>query len=135
MKQTFADLFKQIDSKLHSIRCLSLTTEDGFSVFSQTAGSFKVEDDKLSAVTSSLTALGSAAAKQLIGAKFESTCIETNEGLMFMIKTKYQDKPCVLSLISGNDPNLGQIRFYLNKLAAYLETAKLSAANDSQPQK
>lgn len=126
MTLTFNDLFKQIDSKLNHIRCLSLTTADGFTVFSQTAGTFSVEDDKLSAVTSSLTALGSAAAKQLIGAQFESTCIETDGGLMFMIKTKYQDQPCVLSLISGDDPNLGQIRFYLNKLAKYIATTKLS---------
>lgn len=127
MDNTFKQLYKKLDSKLKSIKSLSLTTADGFSIFSETGDGFKVEDDKLSAVTSSLTALSNAAAKQLMKSNFQSTYIETTKGLMYMIQTRYKGKTCILCLISGENPNLGQIRFYLNNLAKYLETASLSA--------
>jgi len=127
MEHTFKSLCKKLNTKLKSIKSLSLTTADGFTLFSETGDGFEVESDKLSAVTSSLTALSNAAAKQLMKSGFQSTCIETNKGLMYMIQTKYQGKTCILSLISGENPNLGQIRYFLNNLAKYLETATLSA--------
>ncbi len=127
MENTFQDLYKQLDLKLKSIKSLSLTTADGFTIYSETGNGFAVESDKLSAVTSSLTALSNAAAKQLMKSSFRSTFIETNTGLMYMIQTNYKNKPCILSLISGESPNLGKIRFYVNNLAQFLETASLSA--------
>lgn len=127
MSHTFAVIFNNLQSKLGNIKSLNLTTVDGFALFSHMSDDFKIEVDKLSAVTSSLTALSHAASKQIINAKFESTCIETDQGLLYMVKTTYQKKDCILSLISGDQPNLGHIRFYVLKLAKYLVTAKLSA--------
>ena len=116
-----------MDSKLHNIKALNLTSADGFTLFSELCNEFKFDSNKLSAVTSSITALSQAAAKQIIKSKFQSTCIETDTGVIYMVQTLYQGKKCILSLISGDDPNLGQTRYYLFKLANYLETATLSA--------
>lgn len=127
MTTKFEDVFNNMESKLHNIKALNLTSADGFTLFSQFSGGFKFESNKLSAVTSSITALSQAAAKQIIKSNFESTCIETDAGVIFMVQTKYGGKNCILSLISGENPNLGQIRYYLLKLAKYLETANLSA--------
>ncbi len=127
MEASFKKLYEKLNTKLKSIKSLSLTTSDGFTLFSENGNGFEVETDKLSAVSSSLTALSNAAAKQLMKSTFESTFIETSKGLMCMIQTKYQGKNCILSLISGANPNIGQIRFYLNELANILETVSLSA--------
>ena len=127
MSGKFESIFKNMESKVKGIRSLNLNTSDGLPLFSHYSDEFNLDEGKVSAVTSSLTALSHAAAKQLIAAQFESTCIETNNGIMYMVKTKYQGKSCVLSLITGSNPNLGQVRFYIRKLAIYLETASLSA--------
>lgn len=126
MSKSFEAIYKSIDTKLSNVRALNLTTADGFTIYSRHSGNFSCEKDKLSAVTSSLTALSQAAAKQLMGSEFKSSCVETNKGIMYMVQTNYKNKPCILSLVSGDSPNLGQIRFYLNKLARFLETASLS---------
>ena len=128
METTFKTLYQELNTKIKSIKSLSLTTADGFTLYSETGNGFQVEEDKLSAVTSSLTALSHAAAKQLMKSNFQSTFIETSKGLMFMTQTQYRNKSCILSLISGENPNLGQIRFYVNNLAEFLTTASLSAA-------
>ncbi len=127
MTHSFKTIFDNMTSKLHGIKSLNLTTSDGFSLFSHYGEGFDLEQDKLSAVTSSLTALSHAAAKQIMESQYESTCIETSMGLMFMVQTRYQGKNCILSLISNEHPNLGQIRFYILRLAKFLETASLSA--------
>ena len=127
MSQTFAALFKNLDAKIHNVRALNLSTADGFSLYTYVNGNFKIEEDKLSAVTSSLSALSQAAARQIMNEEYESTCIETGMGMMFMVQTRYQGQDCILSLISSGQPNLGQIRFYLLRLAKYLTTANLSA--------
>ncbi len=116
-----------MDFKLQNIKALNLTTADGFTLFSEFSEGFNFEPNKLSAVTSSITALSQAAAKQIIKSGFKSTCIETESGVIFMVHTRYQNKNCILSLISGDDPNLGQIRYFLFNLAEYLKTATLSA--------
>ena len=127
MSNSFEAIYRSLDAKLRKVRALNLTSVDGFTIYSCHSNDFNCEKDKLSAVTSSLTALSQAAAKQLINSQFNSTCIETNDGIMYMVQTNYKGKPCILSLVSGNNPNLGQIRFYLNKLAKFLVTATLSA--------
>lgn len=127
MTVTFKQLYENIDTKLHNVKALNLTTADGFTLFSELCDGFEFEPNKLSAVTSSITALSQAAAKQIIKSNFQSTCIETDLGVIFMVQTTYQDKKCILSLISGRDPNLGQIRYFLLRMAKYLETATLSA--------
>ena len=127
MTESFNQVFSDIESKLKHVKVLNLTTADGFPLFTQCSDGFDLETDKLSAVTSSLTALSKAAAKQLLNSQFESTCIETDKGLLYMIQTNYQDKQCILSMLSGDKPNLAQIRYFMNKLAKYIETATLSA--------
>lgn len=127
----FETLFNNMQTKMPGLKALNLTTADGFTLYSHRQSGFDLNFDKLSAVTSSLTALSHAAAKQIVGSPFQSTCIETQMGLIFMVRTRYQNKTCILSLISGDEPNLGQIRFYLLKLSRYLSTATLSADNDS----
>lgn len=127
MTTTFKTIFKNMESKLHNIKALNLTTADGITLFSEFSEGFNFEPKKLSAVTSSITALSQAAAKQIIKTGFKSTTIETETGVIFMVHTKYQEKKCILSLISGDDPNLGQIRYFLFNLADYLKTATLSA--------
>ncbi len=126
MPTTFKQIYHDLSEKVNNMKALSLTTADGFCLFCESEERFDLEEDKLSAVSSSLTALSNAAAKQLMSADFKSTFIETNKGLMYMVKAEYQGKSCILCLISGKEPNLGQIRYYVNALAKDLKNASLS---------
>jgi len=120
-KDKLTKVFSQMNSKLPGLKVVNLTTADGFTICSHSFEKKTVEENKLSAATSSLAALSVAAAKQLIGSDFESTTIETIKGCMLLVRTKYQGKKCVLCLVSGKVNVIGQVRYFAFKLAKGIE--------------
>lgn len=120
-KEKLRKVFGQMNSKLPDIKVINLTTADGFAICSLYNENHDLEENKLSAAASSLAALSVAAAKQLIGSNFESTTIETKNGCMILVSTKYQEKKCVLCLVSGKVNTIGQVRYFAFKLAKYIE--------------
>lgn len=120
--------FKQIESKLEDVKVISLSTMDGFPVYTYFfKDKYKTEEDKLSAAASSMTALSLAAAKQFIGSSFDSTSIETKHGSMLLLKTQYEKKDCILCFISGNNHKIGRVRYFAYKLAEYIQNSGVSA--------
>lgn len=120
MNEKLMKVFESMDTKLNEIKAISLSTIDGFSVCTYCAEGFDVADDKLSAVSCSLTALSNAAAQQLIGADLQSTCIETESGTMILVNTKNAGKDYVLCFITGKNQNIGKARYFAHKLSKYI---------------
>ena len=117
-KNTIDKLFTALMKKQPIFRAISLSTADGFSVSSTLAEDDGMDQDRLSAVSSSLASLSHAAAKQLMNAKMSNTIIETDTGEdMLIVKTRYEGKDAVLCVISEGGENLGKTRYYAMKLA------------------
>ncbi len=117
MKHSVLDaLFKKL-LQYNDIKAISLSTEDGFTIHSVLAGSFVIEEDKLSAVVSSLASLSDAAAQQVIQAALLHTVIETEQGDVLILKTYYRRQAVVLCLITTAKQSLGKARYYAVKLA------------------
>jgi len=117
-KKTIDKLFAAIMKKQVLFKAISLSTADGFTVSSTVADSNDSDQDRLSAVSSSLASLSHAAAKQLMNAKMSNTIIETDTGAdMLIVKTRYEKKDAVLCVITENNENLGKARYYAMKLA------------------
>ncbi|WP_395375573.1 roadblock/LC7 domain-containing protein [Marinicella sp. W31] len=117
-KNTINKLFMAIMKKQAIFKVISLSTADGFTVCTAVKDSDSMDQDRLSAVSSSLASLSHAAAKQLMNAKMSNTIIETDKGEdMLIVKTRYEDKDAVLCVISEGGENLGKTRYYAVKLA------------------
>ncbi len=116
--------FKLAHTKLKDIKLINLCTSDGFPIYCKNFEDGKhVGEHELSAATSSIAALSVAASKQLIGAKFCSTTIETENGNMLLVKTHHDQKECILCFVTGNHHQIGQVRFFAMKLAKYIDEA------------
>ena len=124
-KENLIKAFKKIELKIEDIKVINLSTLDGFPLCTHyfNSSSNKLEDDKLSAAVSSMAALSQAAAKQMIGSKFSSTTIETENGSMLLVKTKYNKASCILCFITGNNHQIGQVRYFAFKLSDYLKNS------------
>ena len=121
-------VFKSLGNKINGIKFINLSSIDGFSICSYKYDeSFKVEDEKLSAVTSSIAALSIGTSEQIIGSEFNSTIIETKDGTIILVKTQIQHKECILSLVIGSGHIIGSVRFYANKLAKIIKNSNLPA--------
>lgn len=99
------------------VQAINLSSVDGFSIYSFKVIGYKIEKDKLSAVSSSLLSLSNAATKQLINSQLINTIIESEDGNMVIVKTKYQGKQAVLTVITEAKLNIGKSRYFAIKLA------------------
>ena len=96
---------------------VSLATTDGFSVKCFASKELLDEADKLAAMSSTIYALSSSTAKQLLQGEFDITIIETNTGNMLFVRTEYLDISCVLAIATGPKMALAEARYKTKKLS------------------
>lgn len=122
------EAFKLIKSKVSDIKLISLCTSDGFPVCCHNFETHNdIEENQLSAAASSIAALSVAASKQLIGSRFSSTTIETENGNMLLVKTHFEEKECILCFVTGNLHRIGQVRYFAVKLAKFISKIQTTA--------
>jgi predicted regulator of Ras-like GTPase activity (Roadblock/LC7/MglB family) len=114
-------LIDQAVKQARFVRAINLSSVDGFTHHSYTADGIQ-GDDKLSAVSSSLISLSNAATSQLMNTQLISTVIESNDGNMVLLKTRYLNKDAVLCFIADSHLNVGQTRYFAHKLADAVAT-------------
>ena len=117
MNEKLAALFAEQAEKFADLKVLSLTTADGFPIHCDVRQANKVEAEKVAAVSSSLISLSNAAARQMIGKPLESTTIETAGGNMFLCNTTFEEKKCVLCIVTGEKENIGHARYFTQQIA------------------
>lgn len=113
------ELYELFDEKItvnDGISLIDLSTVDGFNIYSVQAQEKRIELDKLAAVSSSIYALSNASAQQLTGEDLEITTVESKGHSMLFLKTYYQAKPCVLSLLVQKKMPLGEARYIARML-------------------
>lgn len=125
MSESLNKLFTFVLVKNPDVKCITLSTEDGFTIACQHADDFFPEAEKMSAVTTSLAALSNSASMQMINSELIRTVIETNHGDLFIYRTTYLEKNTVMSLITARKSNHAKSRFISNDLVKTIE--KLSS--------
>lgn len=123
MSKKIKTIFEKMEEKFSDLKILCLTTVDGFPVCTHVTGNAKIseEQEKISAVASSLAALSNAASRQLINSELVGTTIETHDGNMFLIHTEFDEKKCVLCVVTGNKQNIGHARYFTNQMAKFIK--------------
>lgn len=117
MNKVLAELFSVQAKKFSDLRILSLTTADGLTIHCEVRQGEEVESEKIAAVASSLISLSNAAARQMIGKPLESTTIETTGGNIFLCNTTFEEKKCVLCIVTGQKENIGHVRYFTQQIA------------------
>lgn len=119
--ETLAKLFEESVQQAQFVSVINLSSADGFTHQTYAANG-TTEEDKLSAVSSSLISLSNAATSQLMNTQLISTVIESTDGNMVLLKTQYRNKDAVLCFISDSHLNVGKTRYYANRLADAIAT-------------
>ena len=100
---------------------VSLCTTDGFSIMSYAAKSLSAEADKLAAMSSTISALSDSVATQILDDDFDITIIETNNGNMLFVSTRYLNTPCVLTLAAKSSTAWATARYKTKGLSKAIE--------------
>jgi len=91
-----------------SILVVSISTVDGFDVASLRRDGLP-EAARLPAITSSLTALGSAVSSELMIGTFENVIIESTLGRTLMMHAKGSSNSLILAVVTSKSALLGKI--------------------------
>lgn len=99
-----------LDVLLHTVPALSgavLSRSDGFEVVSRTRGDVPVS--RLSALSSSMMALGQAALRELGMSGGGSVLVEGQDGKMLLLEVPLYGQPMVLAAVGGADVITGTL--------------------------
>lgn len=106
-------LIEELSQQLVGVKFIVVTSIDGFELASTQAGSFSQSDAaKVAAMSSSISAIGSMAVKEVaVGNQYESIIIEGNGGYILILELPHPKHPLVMSLIASEKAILGQMLY------------------------
>lgn len=108
-------------SDINGAKAVVISTEDGFEVSARTENTAQVA--RLSAMASSLAALGAIAGEESNLGACDSLVIEAAGGHIVMLQARRADVSLILSVVTGRDAVIGQALYYAKKAARALEQA------------
>ncbi len=115
-----SELKTLLDQQLRSsvgLQVISLSTSDGFDIYTALEENIRVEPDKLAALSSTFSALGTTSVKNMTGGAYQSTILEGDKGNLLLVTTTYRSVDAVLLLVAKHQVNLGELRFIAHRLA------------------
>jgi len=98
------------------ITLLSVCTTDGFNLYGRSSEDNFIEQDKISAIASSLGSLANSSSKLITGHESIITTIESNGGHVIFQRTLFCAQPAVVSLATNPKLPLAHVRFCLKKV-------------------
>ncbi|MDR3159737.1 MAG: roadblock/LC7 domain-containing protein [Zoogloeaceae bacterium] len=99
------------------VKSAVIATTDGFDVASVAMS--EEEGAKLSALSSSISAIGDMAIKEIgIGVSHQSITIESESGYIFIMDIRHPNCPMVLSIAASKDAVLGKLIYYARQVVA-----------------
>lgn len=116
-KEQVLELFEEKLKKDFHIKLLSLNTIDGFNIQQHSQLAKTVESDKVSAICSSLFSLSKAGSMQILNGNLRSTLVETDTGHLLLRHLLYEEKDCVLAVVTDKKMTLGESNFVLTDCA------------------
>lgn len=107
--------------RLHGVRCCVVSTEDGFEVAAHVQGQGSTA--RLSAMASSMAALGMIAGEENQLGHSANVVIEAAEGFIVMLQAQRPGLTLVISVVTSREAVLGQILYVSREAARTLEQA------------
>ena len=111
----------ELMQEVKGIKAVVIATEDGFEVAARVENTAQVA--RLSAMASSLAALGAMAGEESRLGVCHSLMMEAAEGFIAIVQVRRADVSLIVSVVTGRDAVVGQVLYFSKKAAATLQAA------------
>ena len=111
----------ELMQEVKGIKAVVVATEDGFEVAARVENTAQVA--RLSAMASSLAALGAMAGEESRLGVCHSLVMEASEGFIAIVQVRRADVSLILSVVTGRDAVVGQVLYFSKKAAKALQDA------------
>lgn len=112
---------EELLAQVKGIKAIVVATEDGFEVAAHVQNTAQIS--RLSAMASSLAALGAMAGEESQLGVCQSLLMEANEGFIVIVQVRRPDVSLIFSVITGLDAVIGQVLYFSKKAAQSLQDA------------
>ena len=109
----------QLMGQIKGAKAIVISTEDGFEVASHVENNAQVA--RLSAMASSLAALGVLAGEESGLGNCNSVVMEANGGYLAILQVRRDDASMIISVVTGCDAVAGQLVYFSKQAARSLE--------------
>ena len=113
----------QLMGQIKGAKAIVISTEDGFEVASHVENNAQVA--RLSAMASSLAALGVLAGEESGLGNCHSVIMEANGGYLAILQVRRHDISMIISVVTGRDAVAGQVVYFSKQAARALENIAL----------
>ncbi|QSI31841.1 hypothetical protein GNX71_20550 [Variovorax sp. RKNM96] len=100
--------------EIKGVKAVVIATEDGLELAARAENTAQVA--RMSAIASSLAALGAVAGVESGLGQCENVAIETESGHILMLQARHAEVDLIVSVVAGKDAVIGQV-LYFSKLA------------------
>ena len=121
LKTTCDRALNDLMQEVKGIKAVVVATEDGFEVAARVENTAQVA--RLSAMASSLAALGAMAGEESQLGVCHSLVMEAVEGFIAIVQVRRADVSLIVSVVTGRDAVIGQVLYFSKKAAATLQAA------------
>ena len=111
----------ELMQEVKGIKAVVISTEDGFEVAARVENTAQIA--RLSAMASSLAALGAMAGEESQLGVCRSVVLEAAGGYIAIVQVRRDDVSLIVSTVAGADAVVGQVLYYSKKAAAALQAA------------
>ncbi len=108
-------------AEVRSVKAVVISTGDGFEVAARVEDATKIT--RMSAMASSLSALGALAGEENGLGDCKNMIIESESGMLVILQVQRGAETFILSVIAGSDAVVGQILFFAKQAARILQIA------------
>lgn len=121
LKVACENALDELMQDVKAIKAVVVATEDGFEVAARVENTGQVA--RLSAMASSLAALGAMAGEESRLGLCESLVMQASEGFIAIVQVRRSDVTLILSVVTGCDAVTGQVLYFSKRAASTLLAA------------
>ena len=119
LKRACDKALDELMQEVKGIKAVVISTEDGFEVAARVENTAQIA--RLSAMASSLAALGAMAGEESQLGVCNSLVMEAAEGHIAVLQVKRREITLIVSVVTGREALVGQVLYFSKKAAASLQ--------------
>lgn len=107
--------------EIKGVKAVVISTEDGLKLAARVENTAQVA--RLSAIASSLAALGAVAGEESGLGRCENVAIESALGHILMLQARHDEADLIVSVVAGKDAVIGQVLYFAKQATLALQRA------------
>lgn len=107
--------------EIKGVKAVVISTEDGLELAARVENTAQVA--RLSAIASSLAALGAVAGEESDLGDCDNVTIEATHGHILMLQARHPDVTLIMSVVAGKEAIIGQVLYFAKQAALALQHA------------